>query len=244
MSPELALILKLQSLDIRAAELEQEIASLPKRIAEIARQLDAHKRRLEIDRAALAANQKERKSLELDVQAQEQKISKLKDQMLSAKTNEQYRAFQQEIAYCQNQIRKFEDRILDLMAESETLEQNVKRAEAALAEEERQVAAEKKQAADQTARDKQELAALKQERAQIAASLRQDFYASYERIRQRLKGNAVAEAVDDRCSGCHVALRPQVMQDLRRGAEGLICCENCKRILYYNPPVTVEETLA
>ena len=38
----------------------------------------------------LAANQKERKKCESDIPVQEQKISKLKDQMLSAKTNEQY----------------------------------------------------------------------------------------------------------------------------------------------------------
>jgi len=46
----------------------------------------------------------------------EQKISKLKGQMVEAKTNEQYRAFQSEIDFCQAEIRKLEDRILDLMA--------------------------------------------------------------------------------------------------------------------------------
>ena len=39
--------------------------------------------------------------------------------MLGAKTNEQYRAFQNEIGFCEQAIRKAEDRILDLMAEGE-----------------------------------------------------------------------------------------------------------------------------
>ena len=82
----------------------------------------AHERKLDADRAALAANQKDRKKCETDIPVQEHKISKLKDQMLTTKTNEQYRAFQNEIEFCQKEIRKLEDRILELMAESEPLE--------------------------------------------------------------------------------------------------------------------------
>ena len=48
-------------------------------------------------------------------------ISKLKNQMLGAKTNEQYKAFQNEIAYAEGEIRESEDRILDLMEQSELL---------------------------------------------------------------------------------------------------------------------------
>ena len=47
----------------------------------------------------MAGNQKERKHLEDDIKVHEQKISKLRDQMLQAKTNDQYRAFQNEIGY-------------------------------------------------------------------------------------------------------------------------------------------------
>src|SRR5438045_7415336 len=129
MSPDLKLVIRLQELDTRLAELAREIADLPKHVFEIEKKLASHERKLEADRAALAANQKERKKCEGDIQVQEQKISKLKDQMIGAKTNEQYRAFQHEIDFCQNEIRKAEDRILELMSESEPLDKNVKAAE-------------------------------------------------------------------------------------------------------------------
>ena len=70
--------------------------------------------------------------MEGEIQVHEQKISKLKDQMAQAKTNEQYRAFQNEIDYAKKEIRKAEDRILELMTEAEPLDLNVKRAEGAL----------------------------------------------------------------------------------------------------------------
>ncbi|MEI9971974.1 MAG: hypothetical protein WDO73_07885 [Ignavibacteriota bacterium] len=98
----------------------------------IEKKLISHERKLEADRAALAGNQKERKKCDAEIQAQEQKISKLKDQTLQAKTNDQYRAFQNEVEFCQKEIRKCEDRILELMNESEPLDRNVKEAEAAL----------------------------------------------------------------------------------------------------------------
>src|ERR1051326_6092315 len=102
MLPDLKLVVRLQDIDNRLAELAKEIAALPLHIAEIEKKLTSHERKLEADRAALSANQKERKKCEGDIQMQEQKISMLKDQMLLAKTNDQYRAFQNEIDFCQN----------------------------------------------------------------------------------------------------------------------------------------------
>src|SRR3954454_19895058 len=116
MLPDLKLVIRLQDIDNRLTELTREIATLPKHIAEIEKKLVSHERKLEVDRAALAANQKERKKCEGDIQVQEQKISKLKDQILGAKPNEQYRLFQNEIDFCQKEIRKAEDRILALMS--------------------------------------------------------------------------------------------------------------------------------
>src|SRR5580698_1514215 len=146
MLPDIASAVRLQELDTRLSELSKEIASLPKHIAEIETKLEAHQRKLDADRAALSANQKDRKKLETENQTQDQKISKLKDQMLQAKTNDQYKAFQHEIEFCESEIRRAEDRILDLMAESEALDKNVKAAEASLKTEKSQVDAEKQQA--------------------------------------------------------------------------------------------------
>ena len=143
MLPDLKLVIRLQEIDNRLADLFREIAALPKHIAEIEKKLISHERKLEADRAALAANQKERKKCDGDIQVQEQKISKLKDQMLQAKTNDQYRAFQHEIEFCEKEIRKAEDRILELMGESEPLDKNVKAAELSLKAEKAAVEKEK-----------------------------------------------------------------------------------------------------
>src|SRR6185295_18275079 len=183
MLPDIASAVRLQELDLRLADLAKEIASLPKHIAEIEKKLDSHQRKLDADRAALSANQKDRKKHEGDIQMQEQKISKLKDQMLQAKTNEQYKAFQHEIEFCETEIRRAEDRILDLMADSESLEKNVRTAEGSLKAEKAQVESEKQQARERTEADQRAVHELQSGRKTIVASMSPSVYSNYERIR-------------------------------------------------------------
>jgi len=240
MGSDLTMVTQLQDLDNRIRELDREVSALPKHIARIEKTLESHIRRLEADRAALSANQRERKGLESDIQVQQQKVSKLRDQMLQAKTNEQYAAFKKEIDYCEAEIRKFEDRILDRMAESEPLEHNVKKAETALTQEKKQVEAEKNTTRERTAQDQAQLEDLRKRRAEAVAAVNPGVYVSYERLRKTRNGTAVAEAVDGRCNACHMALRLQFFQDLRRG-DSVMFCESCGRILFYNPPVETDE---
>jgi hypothetical protein len=240
MHPDTHLVIRIQGLDQRIAALEKEIAALPKHIAVIEKTLESHVRKLEKDKAVLSANQRDRKKLEGEIQMHEQKISKLKDQMLGAKTNEQYRAFQHEIEYIEKEVRAAEDRILELMGESERLDVNVKQAEAALREEKAQVEAEKARARERTAQDQTWLDQQRQERAEAVTRLPPSTLSAYERIRKKWSGAVIAEAANGRCSACQIVLRPQYLQDLRKGTE-LMFCESCGRFLYYNPPVSFED---
>jgi len=240
MHPDTHLVIQLQSLDQKISALEKEVAALPKHIAAIEKTLESHLRKLEADRAALVANQKDRKAREGDIQVHQQKISKLRDQMLGAKTNEQYRAFQHEIEFIEKEVRKSEDRILELMSESEPLDANVKKAEIALKEEKQAVEAEKKQARERTAADQAQLDLLRTDRVQAASALPPAVVKEYGRIRKKWNGTVIAEAVSGRCTACQIVVRPQHMQDLKKGTE-LMTCENCGRFLFYNPPVHMED---
>ncbi len=242
MSSDIEAALKLQDLDVKAAALEKEIAALPKQVAQIEKQLDAALRKLDVDQAALVGNQRERRKLEDDIKVQDQKISKLKDQMVGAKTNEQYKAFQHEIDFCAGEIRKAEDRILELMTESEPLDKAVKAAQAQLKKEKDRVDQEKEKARKRTEEDQKFLGQIKEDRAKVVAGLDPKFQQHYERIRKRWHGVVVADATDGRCSACRIALRPQFFQDLRHSGK-VQFCESCGRILLYNPPVNLEHEM-
>ncbi len=243
MIPDISLVIELQSLDQRIGEVEREIAALPRHIARIEKTLESHIRKLEADEAALAANQKDRKRLEGEIQVQEQKRSKLRDQMMEAKTNEQYWAFQHEIDFCNQAIRKCEDRILELMVASEPLELNVKAARTALEVEKQQVEKEQHLTRERTAADQVMLAGFQDNRSHAVSTLHPTVYAAYERLRKRKATLAVADATDARCASCHITLRPQFYQDLKKG-DKVMFCESCGAMVYYNPAVTFDQELA
>lgn len=236
MLQDLALALRLQAIDRKIATLDHEIATLPRHIADIEKKLEAHNRRLEADRAALVTNARDRKKLEGEIEVHAQKISKLRDQMLQAKTNEQYRAFQNEISYAETETRKAEDKILDFMEQSEPLDSAVKTAEIELKKQKAHVENQKNLARDKTAVDQKARAEALASRKSIIDSMDPKLYTEYERIRKKTKGTAIADATDGRCDACQISLRPQFFQDLRKG-ERIMFCESCSRILTYNPTV-------
>jgi predicted nucleic acid-binding Zn-ribbon protein len=165
---------------------------------------------------------------------------KLKTQMMEAKTNDQYRAFQHEIDFCQQEIGRHEDRILVLMTESDPLDKAVKTAESALLTEKKQVEDEKAKARERTAVDQKEIDGLMQERKKILGEMDPKIASEYERIRKGRAGVAIAEVVQGRCSKCNMLLRPQFLQELKRG-DAVMVCESCRRMLYWNPPQSVED---
>ena len=80
-----------------------------------------------------------------------------------------------------------------------------------------------------------EIEAARADRERLTKELPKATSALYNRISARIRdGVAVAEARNGACTACYMALRPQIMSDVRRGTE-VITCDNCNRILYYAP---------
>ena len=93
--------------------------------------------------------------------------------------------------------------------------------DAALAEFESQLAADRAEFDRETAR-----------RAEAFSTLQERLAVVYNRLAQRSRdGIAVAEVVNGSCSACFMALRPQVQVEVKRGDE-IIVCESCSRILF------------
>ncbi len=239
MHPDLPRVRQLQELDNRIRELDAEISRLPKYIARIERQLESHKKALQADKNALEENRRSHRHLEGRVSDLQQKISHLRVQMGEAKTNQQFRAFQHEIEFLEGEILKVEDRILDKMVESESLEQNVARAETALGEESEKVAGEVAKVKERVAEDEKEAASKRARRKELTLAISENVLRTYSHTHKTRGGVAVAPADAQHCLACHVLLRPQLSQILRSNEE-IVTCESCGRILYYQPPADAE----
>lgn len=146
---------------------------------------------------------------------------------------------QKEIAVAEQEVRAHEDRLLEHMERAETFAAELKAAEGALKAEQAEVAREQKLLdAERTALE-QEIARLTAARTELVAVLPRDALSLFERIAHGRKGVALAEAKDGLCTVCHVRLRPQKFNDVRRN-DTLTQCDSCTRILYFVPAAAAD----
>jgi predicted nucleic acid-binding Zn-ribbon protein len=182
----------------------------------------------------LAESQTARRAVEKDVALHQGRLSKFREQAMAVKTNQEYHAVQHEIAFAESEIKGLEDRILENMLEGDDLTATVKRTETALAAEQKAIEAERRTLAAEKADLQASLEGLTKERADLAATVNKGLLAKFELVSQRRNGVGLAEAKDGVCTICHVRLRPQVFNTVRRNDE-ITQCDSCNRILYFVP---------
>jgi predicted nucleic acid-binding Zn-ribbon protein len=223
---------------IRLQQLDSEIESARRRIADIPAVQEALAVRLEQATAAVAAvkerlavSQQERKKIEAEVAGIQTRLSKYKGQLLELKTNKEYQTMQHEIATAEEAIRSLEDRVLERMEEAENLARDLKAAEAELKTQQAAIATERAALDAEGATLERTAGDTSAQRATVARQLSPEALRLFEHVSKQRKGLAVAEARDGSCSVCHVRMRPQMYNEVRRG-ENLIQCESCLRILY------------
>ena len=235
MKAELEKLIALQNLDTTIRKLEKDLESVPERRAEIEAEFDRRAfeiRALESRRDDAKHN---RARLETEVVDQRSRAERAERNLMSSKKQDEYTAAIREADAARKQISALETQVLEQM---EALEQ----AEAALKERADEIAslnsdreARLKLFDEETKSQSEQLATSRVEREEVFANLPKAMSGMYSRIRARIRdGVAVAEARNRSCSACFMALRPQVMAEIRRG-EDVITCDNCGRILFYIP---------
>jgi len=235
MHADIQKLIDLQQVDSRIAALKSEVAALPAEVQRIETKLARSKARVEAVQAAMKADENTRRKHESDIQDQQQKISKYRDQSLAVKTNQEYKALLSEIEQAEAEIRKLEDKILEIMVAADARKDEMKQAEAALKADTAEVEKEKEHARQQTAEDEKELAEDAARRQQLRANINEDALRHYDRV-MKLRHSALSAVHDDQmCSVCRVMLRPQVYQNVTKG-DDMVYCDSCQRILYFVPP--------
>ena len=235
MNNELESVIRLQQLDDQISTLQQWIDALPLHLREIEKQLSDINQAHAAVKEKIAANLRQRKQYDGEVQMLEQKISKYNNQLLDVKTNEEYRAFLKEIEFGKVEIKKIEDKILELMIAAEGDDKHLKETEAELKRQQQDVDHEKRQAEAETQTKRQALDALLAARQTVVERVDDSVMDLYVRIAKLRSGVVVSEARNQVCTQCHVLIRPQTFNEVMRNSD-IIQCFNCGRILYWIPP--------
>lgn len=187
-----------------------------------------------LDAAKLKAKQieSEKKKLELDVEAQQERIAKYSQQQLQTKKNEEYRALAHEIETCKGNISKLEDQILELMEQADAAARAVAEAGKIAATAKKDVDAEVTELGKREENFKAKLAELQSNRKDLAAAVEEGALARYERLLKSKGENVVVGIQHSACGGCHMRLPTQVMVACQSQSE-VNACPHCGRIIYF-----------
>jgi predicted nucleic acid-binding Zn-ribbon protein len=237
MLADLERVIALQHLDTSAADAQRRLAEEPDRQKALDARLEAARQIVADAKTRLTDSQNARRTLEKDVAVHQGRLSKFRDQLMAVKTNVEYQAMQKEIEFAQREVKEIEDKVLERMLEADELSAAVKRAEAQLGAETKAVDAERRVLAGDVEALRTSLERIRSERAELVRTIDPQVLAVYDLVARRRNNIAVALARDGICTICHVRLRPQVFNNIRRN-DSIIQCDSCQRILYFAPVTT------
>jgi predicted nucleic acid-binding Zn-ribbon protein len=230
---ELQQLVALQTLDTSIRRLERDLEAIPERRAEIENEFDQRASEIRALETRREEARHARARLEAETLEQRGRVERAERNLMSSKKQDEYTAAIREADAARKQISTIETQILEQM---EAFDQS----EAALNERAAEIASlnsdrEKglKAFDEETKLKTEQLKVSRAERERLFSSLSKPLSSLYNRISARIRdGIAVAEARNSSCTACFMALRPQMMAEVRRGTE-VITCDNCSRILYY-----------
>lgn len=235
MNPDLRNLIVLQDIELRITALQKKISDVPSQVQTLQSELE-RLRKAHQDRVAYAQELgKRRRTQEGEVDLMRAKLSRLKDQLNSVKTNKEFTAMRHEIEMAESHIRSEEDKILEVMEQSEVLDQELKKDEKELNSRIAELEASIRATQDSVPAMEAEVDRLRSEREKTQSSVERELLERYRRIAGASKGIALAEARNELCTACHVRIRPQVYADLMR-TENIYSCDSCSRILFFREP--------
>ena len=232
MIPDLERLVRLQQLDNEAAAARRDLGDLPRRRQALTAALDDKQQQLANARQRLTDSQTERRTIEKDLAAVQQRLSKYKEQLMEVKTNTEYHAMQHQIAAANDEVAKHEEHILVNMLDADEITAKLKAAEAQLKAAESAVAKERAAIEADVKNKQQVLAESGAAREALVPQISRAHLELFERVFRARQGIAVATAANGHCSICHVRLRPQVYNTILRN-EDIVQCDSCQRVLYY-----------
>ena len=231
MLPEIEQLLIIQDRDQKITKLNSDIERLPLEEEQAKQRLKSVIESVNSAESEIKSNEVEISKIELDIDTRKDSITKLKNQQLETKKNEEFAAMEHSITNYQDEISQLEDSQLELMEKGEELNNSLEEANDIHAKEQKVVDAELAIIKERKIQFSKKIEELKSDREKIASNIDNDLLDQYNRIFKSKKGVAVSELVNDICSGCHMKVTPTTAGMVR--AEKVVStCDQCGRILY------------
>ena len=229
---QLEFLIGLQGCDTETRSIKGRKGEGPAKIKTLEHGLKVIEEQLDEEASHLEECKRERRGIEQDIEILESSMKKSNIKLSYIKSNKEYKAVLKENDGLKTQKALFEDRVIEIMEEIETLE---KRHVVNKAKEEKFKEEFEKDHNEILREQKildQELKKLEESRTRFCQAVDDNLLRRYNFLMEYKDGLAISPVIKGVCQACHLGIPPQQFNELIRGDE-LMSCPNCTRIIYW-----------
>ncbi len=225
-------LVALQQVDHEIYNIKKNIKILPEKVAEKGKsfKIIAEQRSVITDKLEYLTNQEKRISAEIEEDNERIKESKAK-MMLVVNTNE-YHAVTREVDTLEKNNRSREEEKLILLEEIQHQKDLLSKIEIDYQATKQEFDEQKDKLQTQLDELNMKLDELMQRRKASLQDVPPPVLARYEFIRERLENPVIVPVSDSVCSGCNIAIPPQIFIELQK-VQQILSCPNCQRLIYW-----------
>jgi predicted nucleic acid-binding Zn-ribbon protein len=226
------ILVKLQSIDSGKKRISTMLSKVDEKIRELNVELYTSRSIVEQSENELDGLRKKYRELETELNMNAPRIEKSKEKLRAVKNNKEYQSLLKEIDEVKKQSSLMEDGMLECLEQIENSEGSAKQSETEFRSIEERIQQEKQEVSKETKKGKLELETLNGEWDQVAAGVAPQIMNTFDRVREKARGVAIAPAINAVCQACNMNIPPQMFNDLQR-FESLTFCPSCQRIIYW-----------
>lgn len=228
---QLKALLALQKCDLTLIQLKKEALSIPERQEKIKSNAQTAGDQAAAAQLAVKECESAIKQIELEVEIAKQQINKYKTQQMQARTNEEYKTFEKEIANVGEKITEMEDRELIEMTRLDDVKATLAGARKKEQAAEEQVTHEIQALEDRLMVIRSTFAETKEGREDRIAEIDKEITDRYMQLLNKNQNAVVVPIRQQSCNGCHMKLTPQTLHDAH-SQQKWTYCNFCGRLLY------------
>jgi hypothetical protein len=225
-------LIELQKRETEAEKIRSLQKTLPNRLNEMEEAFKVSCAAFEQKREEFEERQKLKREKDRQLQAAQEALKRTRQRLTEVKTNKEYQSMLKEIETSESKNGKLEEEIVALL---EGLDSSAKDMKATDGEYEafKQSHEEQKQTMQAEIESlSAKLDGFDGEIEELKQGLPPDIIRKYERIKRVGRGVAVVPVWKEVCYGCHMAIPPQMYNELQTANE-LFTCPNCNRIIFW-----------